>query len=177
MIVPGEAEKKKVMFYATQAREPFPYYQHEKIGYNYRLSNICAGIGRGQMTILEEHLSHHRHVHDFYCEKFKDMPGIKLHSNPNADFDSNYWLCNITIDKDVTGFDCEQLRIALDKAGIESRPLWKPMHMQPVFANCPSYCDGTAQTLFEKGLCLPAGPWVRDEELEYICQIIREQYK
>lgn len=177
LIVPGEKEKKEVMFYATQAREPFPYYQHEKIGYNYRMSNICAGIGRGQMTILPEHLAHHRHVHDIYEREFADMPGITLHTNPSSRFDANYWLCNILIDKEITGFDYEQLRVALDQAGIESRPLWKPMHLQPVFKDCPAYTDGTSESLFSKGLCLPAGPWVSDENLRYICDTIRGLYK
>lgn len=177
LIVPGEREKKEVMFYATQAREPFPYYQHEKIGYNYRMSNICAGIGRGQMTILPEHLAHHRHVHDIYEREFADMPGITLHTNPSSRFDANYWLCNILIDKKITGFDYEQLRVALDQAGIESRPLWKPMHLQPVFKDCPAYTDGTSESLFSKGLCLPAGPWVSDENLRYICDTIRGLYK
>jgi len=177
LIVPDDKDKKKAMFYATQAREPFPYYQHKEIGYNYRLSNICAGIGRGQMTILDEHLAHHRHVHDVYECEFASMPGITLHTNPSQKFNANYWLCNILIDKAVTGFDYEELRVALDKAGIESRPLWKPMHLQPVFAGCPAYVDGTSEALFEKGLCLPAGPWVGDKELEYICQTIRKQYK
>lgn len=177
LIVPGEKEKKEVMFYATQAREPFPYYQHEKIGYNYRMSNICAGIGRGQMTILPEHLAHHRHVHDIYEREFADMPGITLHTNPSPRFDANYWLCNILIDKEITGFNYEQLRVALDRAGIESRPLWKPMHLQPVFQGCPAYTDGTSESLFNKGLCLPAGPWVSDENLRYICDTIRGLYK
>ena len=177
LIVPGEKEKKEVMFYATQAREPFPYYQHEKIGYNYRMSNICAGIGRGQMTILPEHLAHHRHVHDIYEREFADMQGITLHTNPSSRFDANYWLCNILIDKGITGFDYEQLRVALDQAGIESRPLWKPMHLQPVFKDCPAYTDGTSESLFSKGLCLPAGPWVSDEDLRYICDTIRGLYK
>lgn len=177
LIVPGEKEKKEVMFYATQAREPFPYYQHEKIGYNYRMSNICAGIGRGQMTILDEHLAHHRHVHEVYAREFANMPGIKLHTNPSEKYNANYWLCNILIDKDITGFDYEELRVALDAAGVESRPLWKPMHLQPVFRNCAAYTDGTSEALFNKGLCLPAGPWVSDENLKYICDVIRSLYK
>lgn len=165
LVVPGEKEKNEVMFYATQSREPFPYYQHEKVGYNYRMSNICAGIGRGQMTILEEHIAHHRHVHALYAEAFADMEGIELFSNPSDKWDSNYWLCNIVIDKEVTGFDYEELRQALDHAGIESRPLWKPMHLQPVFSNCPAYTNGVSESLFAKGLCLPAGPWVSDNDI------------
>ena len=174
LVVPGEKEKNEVMFYATQSREPFPYYQHEKVGYNYRMSNICAGIGRGQMTILEEHIAHHRHVHALYAEAFADMEGIELFSNPSDKWDSNYWLCNIVIDKEVTGFDYEELRQALDHAGIESRPLWKPMHLQPVFSNCPAYTNGVSESLFAKGLCLPAGPWVSDNDIARIIQHIKD---
>ncbi len=173
----GEKEKNEVMFYATQSREPFPYYQHEKVGYNYRMSNICAGIGRGQMTILEEHIAHHRHVHALYAEAFADMEGIELFSNPSDKWDSNYWLCNIVIDKEVTGFDYEELRQALDHAGIESRPLWKPMHLQPVFSNCPAYTNGVSESLFAKGLCLPAGPWVSDNDIARIIQHIKDAYR
>lgn len=173
LIVPDDDAKKSVMFYATQAREPFPYYQHEKIGYNYRMSNICAGIGRGQMTILDEHIAHHRHVHALYEGLLKDVPGIKLHSNPDERYDSNYWLCNILIDSDVTGYDYEQLRLALDAENIESRPLWKPMHMQPVYAGAPAYINGVSEKLFSKGLCLPAGPWVTDDDVRRIVDVIR----
>lgn len=172
LIVPDEKAKKEVMFYATQAREPFPYYQHEKIGYNYRMSNICAGIGRGQMTILEEHIAHHRHVHDLYEELLKDVEGIELHSNPGEDYNANYWLCNILIDSSVTGYDYEELRLALDAENIESRPLWKPMHLQPVFKGCPAYVNGVSETLFSKGLCLPAGPWVSDDDVRRIVDVI-----
>lgn len=172
LIVPDEKAKKEVMFYATQAREPFPYYQHEKIGYNYRMSNICAGIGRGQMTILEEHIAHHRHVHALYEELLKDVEGIELHSNPGEDYNANYWLCNILIDSSVTGYDYEELRLALDAENIESRPLWKPMHLQPVFKGCPAYVNGVSETLFSKGLCLPAGPWVSDADVRRIVDVI-----
>lgn len=172
LIVPDEKAKKEVMFYATQAREPFPYYQHEKIGYNYRMSNICAGIGRGQMTILEEHIAHHRHVHALYEELLKDVEGIELHSNPGEDYNANYWLCNILIDSSVTGYDYEELRLALDAENIESRPLWKPMHLQPVFKGCPAYVNGVSETLFSKGLCLPAGPWVSDDDVRRIVEVI-----
>ena len=177
LVVPGEKEKNEVMFYATQSREPLPYYQHEKVGYNYRMSNICAGIGRGQMTILEEHIAHHRHVHALYAEAFADMEGIELFSNPSDKWDSNYWLCNIVIDKEVTGFDYEELRQALDHAGIESRPLWKPMHLQPVFSNCPAYTNGVSESLFAKGLCMPAGPWVSDNDIARIIQHIKDAYR
>ena len=177
LVVPDEEAKKKTMFYATQAREPFPYYQHEEIGYNYRMSNICAGIGRGQMTVLEAHIAHHRHVHDLYAKAFADMDGITLHHAPNADYNPNYWLSTILIDPEKTGFDYEQLRVALDAANVETRPLWKPMHLQPVYKNNPCYVDGTSEKLFQKGLCLPAGPYVTDEDVAYIVEKIRSLYK
>lgn len=177
LIVSNEEAKKKTMFYATQAREPFPYYQHEKIGYNYRMSNICAGIGRGQMTVLNEHIAHHRHIHELYKQAFADVDGIELKSNPNERFNANYWLSTILIDKNVTGFDYEELRIVLDAKGIETRPLWKPMHLQPIFANNPRYVDGTAERLFNKGLCIPAGPCVTDEDVAYIVREIKKCMK
>lgn len=177
LVVPDEEAKKKTMFYATQAREPFPYYQHEEIGYNYRMSNICAGIGRGQMTVLEEHIAHHRHVHDLYAKAFADMEGITLHHAPNADYNPNYWLSTILIDPEKTGFDYEQLRVALDVANVETRPLWKPMHLQPVYKDNPCYVDGTSERLFQKGLCLPAGPYVTDRDVAYIVEEIRSLYK
>ena len=177
LIVPDEAAKKQTLFYATQAREPFPYYQHEHIGYNYRMSNICAGIGCGQMTVLEKHIAHHRHVHALYEQAFADIEGITLKSNPAKEFDANYWLCTILIDPVVTGFDYEELRVALDAKGIETRPLWKPMHLQPVFAHNPCYIDGTAEKLFNKGLCIPAGPFVTDEDVAYIVNEIRKQLR
>lgn len=177
LVVPDEEAKMKTMFYATQAREPFPYYQHEEIGYNYRMSNICAGIGRGQMTVLEEHIAHHRHVHDLYAKAFADMEGITLHHAPNADYNPNYWLSTILIDPEKTGFDYEQLRVALDAANVETRPLWKPMHLQPVYKDNPCYVDGTSEKLFQKGLCLPAGPYVTDRDVAYIVEKIRSLCK
>ena len=177
LVVPDEKAKKEVMFYATQAREPFPYYQHEKIGYNYRMSNISAGIGRGQMTILDEHIAHHRRIHALYEAAFANVDGIEMHRNPNEKFNSNYWLSAITIDKDKTGFDYETLRLELDKANVETRPLWKPMHLQPVFKNAPAYTDGTSEGLFNKGLCLPAGPWGTDDDVKYIVDIIKSMIK
>ena len=173
LIVPDEKAKKAAMFYATQAREPYPYYQHEKIGYNYRMSNICAGIGLGQMTVLEEHVVHHRHVHELYEQAFANVKGIELKSNPDERFNANYWLCTILIDTEETGVDCEELRVFLDRKGIETRPLWKPMHLQPVFAGSPCYVDGTSEKLFEKGLCIPAGPCVMDEDVAYIVSEIK----
>lgn len=174
LVVSDGEVKKETMFYATQAREPFPYYQHERIGYNYRMSNICAGIGRGQMTVLEEHIAHHRHVHALYKQAFDGMEGVGLKSNPDERFNANYWLCTILIDKEKTGVGYEELRVALDAKGIETRPLWKPMHLQPVYRDSPCYVDGTSERLFGKGLCLPAGPCVSDEDVAYIVRGIKE---
>ena len=209
LICNDDAAKQGIMFYATQARENYPYYQHEKIGFNYRMSNICAGIGRGQMTIADEHIKHHQHLFQLYKELLKDVEGIKLQENPSSDYDSNYWLNTITIEswvkvkgeenayaetlqgavggagsvthaaKSLTT-DCqpnnnvEALRIALDKAGIEARPLWKPMHKQPVYKNAPAYVNGVSEELFKKGLCLPSGPCVSEEDVRYIVKCIIE---
>lgn len=192
LICENDAAKQEIMFYATQARENYPYYQHEKIGYNYRMSNICAGIGRGQMTVADEHIKHHQHVCQLYRELLKDIEGIKLQENPSSDYDSNYWLNTITIEPwvkikhNVTHAastlttDCqpnnnvEAMRIALDKAGIEARPLWKPMHKQPVYKNNPAYINGVSEELFKKGLCLPSGPCVSDDDVRYIVKCIIE---
>ena len=174
LIVPDEATKRRTMFYATQAREPYPYYQHEQIGYNYRMSNICAGIGCGQMTVLEQHIAHHRHIHALYAEAFQEMDGITLHSNPTPAFHSNYWLSTILIDPAKTGFDCEQLRIHLDRNGVESRLLWKPLHLQPVFRDAPVYLNGISEHLFSQGLCLPSGPCVTDDDAAYVISLIQE---
>ena len=172
LICPDEVAKKKIMFYATQAREPMPYYLHKEIGYNYRMSNICAGIGRGQMTILDEHLAHHRHLCDRYVELFANVDGIDVHVNYDERSDSNYWLNTILIDPAKTGTDYETVRQHLDAANIESRPLWKPMHTQPVFSGAPAYVNGVSEELFTKGLCLPSGPWVTDEQVELVAREI-----
>lgn len=209
LICPDEEAKRKIMFYATQARESYPYYQHEEIGYNYRMSNICAGIGRGQMTVLEEHIAHHQHISRLYKELLAGVEGIVLHENPSSRFDSNYWLNTILLDTDlhvkgeehayevvVQGAvggaagvtheasslhtDCEPnknveaMRVALDAVGIESRPLWKPMHLQPVYKNNPCYVNGVSESLFKQGLCLPSGPCVTDEDVVYIVQEIKK---
>ena len=160
------------MFYATQARENFPYYQHEKIGYNYRMSNVCAGIGRGQMEVLEEHIAHHKHIHQLYQKAFDSFEGISLQVNPNDDFDSNFWLSTILIDENKTGVNYETLRVELDKKNIETRPLWKPLHLQPIFIDSPAYVDGTSESLFTHGLCLPSGPCVSDDDVKYIVDSI-----
>lgn len=208
LICPGKEAKERVMFFATQAREAFPYYQHEEIGYNYRLSNVCAGIGRGQMTVLDEHIAHHRHIAKLYKEGFKDIEGITFHDNPNELSDSNFWLNTITIREDIKVIDqdkaynkavtgavggaagvvhstgvvhtncepnsnVEAMRIALDKLGIESRPLWKPMHLQPVYKKSPAYVNGVSEELFKKGLCLPSGPMISDEDAKFIIESIK----
>ena len=172
LICPDEASKKRTMFYATQSREPMPYYLHKEIGYNYRMSNICAGIGRGQMTILDEHLAHHRHLCDRYVELLGDIDGITVHTNPDDRSDSNYWLNTILVDPAKTGTDYETIRLHLDACDIESRPFWKPMHTQPVFDGAPAYVNGVSEALFSMGLCLPSGPWVSDQDVERVAREI-----
>ena len=200
--------KNKVMWYATQAREAYPYYQHEEVGYNYRMSNICAGIGRGQMTVAQAHIDHHKHVQALYEELLADVEGITLHKSPSADYDSNYWLCTIelkptlrikgqenaykeviksavggaagvihAVDSAVT--DCqpndnvEALRVYMLDAKIEARPVWKPMHKQPVYKNAPAYVNGVSEEVFKVGMCLPAGPYVTDDDVRYIVETIK----
>ena len=208
LICPDAATKQRVMFFATQAREAFPYYHHEEIGYNYRLSNVCAGIGRGQMTVLDEHIAHHRRVARLYELAFREIDGITFHGNPDGEYDSNFWLNTILLSPELkikgqaqtyaqavesavggaagvvhaTGqihTDCEPasnveaLRIALDKVGIESRPLWKPMHKQPIYQASPAYVNGVSEELFCRGLCLPSGPCVSESEVERIVAEIK----
>ena len=238
LITEDDDHWREIMMYATQYRESYPYYQHEKIGFNYRMSNICAGIGRGQMTVVEDHLKHHKHVQKMYEELLADVPGVHVHSQPDEwsmvhgqrsmVYDSNYWLCTITIDEDVkvkgqedayktivTGAvggaagvihaaesahtDCEPnanveaLRVALDKAQIEARPVWKPMHKQPcylqgnvIIEKCKNeniicqtsessvaYVNGVSEALFKVGMCLPAGPYVSDDDVRYIVETIK----
>lgn len=176
LVTHSEAEAKRVMFFATQAREPAPHYQHEHIGYNYRLSNISAGIGRGQMEVLQEHVDARRSHHDYYREALSDVKGIEVMSAPSSDFNSNYWLTCITIDREVTGYDREELRQRLEAENIESRPLWKPMHLQPVFADCPFYSmvEGKAisEQLFDRGLCLPSGSALTSADLDRVIATI-----
>ena len=208
LITEDEEHWREIMMYATQYRESYPYYQHEKIGFNYRMSNICAGIGRGQMTVANDHIAHHKHVQALYEELLKDVKGIKVHSNPDSRYDSNFWLCTMTIDPEVrikgqenayktivTGAvggaagvihaaesahtDCEPnanveaLRVIMDQAQIEARPLWKPMHKQPVYKNAPAYVNGVSEALFKIGMCLPAGPYVTDDDVRYIVETIK----
>ena len=232
LITANEEEWREIMMYATQYRESYPYYQHEKIGFNYRMSNICAGIGRGQMTVVNDHIAHHKHVQALYEELLKDVSGIKVHGNPDSRYDSNFWLCTMTIDPEVrikgqenayktivTGAvggaagvihaaesahtDCEPnanveaLRVVMDQAQIEARPLWKPMHCQPVYRRVEvgngklkmeglhdgivcqtsdasvAYINGVSEGLFKVGMCLPAGPYVSDDDVRYIVDTIK----
>ena len=173
LVCPNEERAKRALFYATQAREQAPHYQHEKIGYNYRMSNICAGIGRGQMFVLDEHIARRRAIHDLYVKLLAGVKGVKVMCQPEGgDFNSNYWLTCITVDPEEAGFTREDVRLALDEDNIESRPLWKPMHLQPVFKNAPFYGNGTSERLFEIGLCLPSGPTLTDEDVERVVKVI-----
>jgi dTDP-4-amino-4,6-dideoxygalactose transaminase len=158
IVTPTIELKEKALFFATQSRDDTPHYQHSEIGYNYRMSNICAGIGRGQMEVLDAHVALRIKMHDFYVALFKDIEGIDVFSSPNTDYFANYWLSAILISADAThGITIEDLRIALEQENIESRPLWKPMHLQPIFENYPYYGNKVAENLFENGLCLPSG--------------------
>ena len=202
-------DKNKVMWYSTQAREAYPYYQHEAIGYNYRLSNVCAGIGRGQMTVLDDHIAHHKKLKSLYKELLADVSGIEVHDNPDERYDSNFWLVTLTINPslnikgqenayktvvkgaiggaagvvhatDNAHTDCEPndnveaLRMVLDAANVEARPLWKPMHKQPVYKDAPAYVNGISESLFKVGLCVPSGPCVSEDEVRYIVQTIKD---
>lgn len=174
LICPDEESARRVKFYATQARENFPYYQHEQIGYNYRLSNISAGIGRGQMYVLDEHIARRRAIHALYVEKLKNTPGITvMQPRSNVDLHPNYWLSTILVNSKEAGFTYQELSARLTAADIESRPLWKPMHLQPVFAKAPAYVNGVSEALFAQGLCLPSGPMVTDEDVDRIVEIIK----
>ena len=220
LVTANEEEWREIMMYATQYRESYPYYQHEKIGFNYRMSNICAGIGRGQMTVVNDHIAHHKHVQRLYEQLLADVKGVTVHKQPVSSFkfqdsgvevpvyDSNYWLCTITIDENVkikgqenayktivTGAvggaagvihaassavtDCqpndnvEALRVFMDAAGIEARPLWKPMHKQPCYKDAPAYLNGVSEAMFKVGMCLPAGPYVSEDDVKYIVDTIK----
>lgn len=173
LICPDREAADRVTFYATQAREQAPHYQHEKIGYNYRLSNICAGIGRGQMQVLDEHIARRRAIHSLYSQGLESIPGIEVQQNLSTHFNSNFWLTTILIDPKQTGFDREQLRLRLEEENIESRPLWKPMHLQPVFASYPYYGGSVAERLFERGLCLPSGSALSDNDIARVIEVIK----
>ena len=210
LICRNEEEADNIMWYATQARDAYPYYQHTAIGYNYRMSNVCAGIGRGQMTVLNDHIVHHKHVQSLYEEQLKDVPGVHIHKQPtDKRYDANFWLCAATLDKgvkiqgqeqaykeviktavggaagvihavDTAVTDCqpnenvEALRMFMLDKKIECRPVWKPMHKQPVYAGAPVYTNGIEEEIFKVGFCLPAGPWVTDEDVKYIVECIKE---
>ena len=209
LICRDDESKNNIMWYATQARDAYPYYQHTAIGYNYRMSNICAGIGRGQMTVAQQHIDHHKHVQALYRDLLKDVEGVTLHEAPNAKFDSNYWLCTIELDPtlqikgqenaykeviktavggaagvihmvDCPTTDCqpndnvEALRVFMLSKKIEARPVWKPMHKQPVYAGAPAYLNGVSEAVFKVGMCLPAGPYVSDDDVHYIVDCIKE---
>lgn len=210
LVTGSDREWNEVMMYATQYRESYPYYQHEKIGYNYRMSNICAGIGRGQMTVANDHIAHHRHVQKLYEQLLADVKGVTVHSQPSDPrYDSNYWLCTITLDPslhvngqenaykeviktavggaagvihiaDSAVTDCqpndnvEAMRVFMLGRKIEARPVWKPMHRQPVYAGAPAYVNGVSESIFKVGMCLPAGPYVTDDDVRYIVDCIKE---
>ena len=210
LICPDAEQWQRVMWYATQARESYPYYLHGEIGYNYRMSNICAGIGRGQMAVVDDHVAHHKHMQALYEDLLADVEGITVHRQPEGgDYDSNFWLSTITLDERlrvrgqenayrqvITGAvggaagvihaagtattDCqpndnvEAMRMALDQAGVEARPVWKPMHRQPVYKDAPAYVNGVSEVIFKVGMCLPSGPYVTDEDVAYIVDCIKK---
>ena len=209
LICRDAGEKNNIMWYATQARDAYPYYQHTAIGYNYRMSNVCAGIGRGQMTVANAHIAHHKHVQALYKDLLKDVAGVTLHEAPNADYDSNYWLCTLTLDPNlkikgqefaykeviktavggaagvIHAVDCpttdcqpnenvEALRVFMLSKKVEARPVWKPMHKQPVYQDAPSYLNGVSEAVFKVGMCVPAGPYVTDDDVRYIVDCIKE---
>ena len=210
LICRNDEDANEVMWYATQARDAYPYYHHTAIGYNYRMSNVCAGIGRGQMTVLDSHIAHHRHVQSLYEELLADVQGITIHRQPaDRRFESNFWLCAATLDPDVkiagqedaykeviksavggaagvihsvdtAVTDCqpnanvEALRVFMLAKKVECRPLWKPMHKQPVYDGCTTYTNGIEEELFKVGFCLPAGPYVTDDDVRYIVNCLKE---
>lgn len=173
LVCHSKEEADRVKFYATQAREQRPYYYHETIGYNYRLSNVSAGIGCGQMDVLQPHVELRRAIHDFYTKELAEIDGLSVQQNPSTDFNSNFWLSTVLIDQ-KTGKDPESLRQFMLDAGVETRRLWRPMHMQPVFADAPYYGGTTCETLFDRGLCLPSGSGLKEEELRYVADKIKE---
>jgi len=178
LVVKTKEIKEKAVFLATQARDNAPHYQHSEVGYNYRLSNICAGIGRGQMEVLDKHIKLRRSMHDFYLEYFKNVEGVTVFTEPNNDYFSNHWLSSIVVHPEKNnGKTREDLRLALEAENIESRPLWKPMHLQPVFSSYAYYGGNVAELLFEKGLCLPSGSNLGNEERSRIAQVLDRFFK
>lgn len=178
IVANNKIHRNKAVFLATQSRDDAPHYEHSEIGYNYRMSNICAGIGRGQMEVLDAHVDLRRKMHDFYVDLFKDIEGVTVYESPNEDYFSNYWLSTLLICPDeINGITRETLRIALEVANIESRPLWKPMHLQPIFNMYPYYGNQVAESLFENGLCMPSGSNLTDENRTKIAMIVRQIFK
>ena len=210
-LICADAESKNnIMWYATQAREAYPYYQHEAIGYNYRMSNVCAGIGRGQMTVAQAHIDHHKHIQALYEELLANVAGITMHKQPAAsEYDSNFWLCTAMLhpslkiigqenaykniietavggvggvihEVDSATTDCqpndnvEALRLYMLSKKVEVRPVWKPMHKQPVYKNAPAYVNGVSEAIFKVGICLPSGPCVTDDDVRYVVECIKE---
>jgi len=167
----------KARFLATQARDKAPFYQHSQIGYNYRLSNILAGIGIGQMQVLNKRIEQKRNIYKWYKQLLGKVPGIKFQEEPSNDFFCNRWLTTIIIDSKKTGFDNEKLRLMFEKNNIESRPTWKPMHIQPVFKDAPAYLNGTSEKLFNEGLCLPSGTKMNDKDKERIEKVLLDLIK
>jgi dTDP-4-amino-4,6-dideoxygalactose transaminase len=176
LICGDEALINRARFLATQARDPAPHYQHSTIGYNYRMSNVVAGIGRGQLEVLDLRVRQHREINAWYREMLKDVPGVSFQSEPSGDYYSNFWLTCIVIDPEKAGTDREKIRLALDEEQIEARPLWKPMHLQPVFADCPAIVNGTSESLFNNGLCLPSGSNITDADRERIAVVLRREF-
>lgn len=174
LVCHSQEDKDKAVFLSTQARDNAPHYQHSHIGYNYRMSNIVAGIGRGQMEVLNDRVNARRKMHDFYVDVFKDIEGVTVFSEPTEDYYSNHWLSAIIIDEKIAGKNREDLRLAFLEDNIESRPLWKPMHLQPVFADAPYYGTDISEKLFDNGLCLPSGSNLSDDDRERIENIIRK---
>ncbi|WLD24711.1 aminotransferase class I/II-fold pyridoxal phosphate-dependent enzyme [Flavobacterium dauae] len=176
LVCHSQEDKDKAVFLSTQARDNAPHYQHSQIGYNYRMSNICAGIGRGQMEVLTDRVEARRKMNKFYQELFADIEGVMVFTEPGSDYHSNHWLSAIIVDPKITGKSREDLRLALLEDNIESRPLWKPMHLQPVFSNSPYYGGKVSEELFENGLCLPSGSNLTDEERKRIALKIKEVF-
>lgn len=166
----------RTKYYATQAREAVVYYLHKNVGYNYRLSNICAAIGCGQMTVLEDRIARRRKIHAMYAERLNNIPGITVADNPSPEYNANFWLSCILIDKNITGYSWEKLYEELKNNNIETRPLWKPMHQQPVFEHCAFYGNGVSDWLFDSGLCLPSGSSMTDEDVNRVISVI-ENFK
>ena len=177
LVCPSAEAAERVKFFATQARENRPYYYHEHIGYNYRLSNVSAGIGCGQMEVIEDHLARRREIHGLYVRALSGIDGIEVHDNPSPDFNSNFWLTTITLDPEVISTTPDELRLALDANNIESRLLWRPMHIQPVYSDSPYYGGTVAEDLFARGLCLPSGSSLSDADIARVVETILSSVK